>query len=564
MKRSKIVRALDCLDDELISGALNAGRKRAEMKKTFLRWGALAAAFVMLLGCAVMLSRFIVSGTPTAVIALDVNPSLEIEVNEKEKVIAVNALNADALTVIGDMELKGVGLDVAINALIGSMLQNGYISAEQNSILISVDADNAERAALLRTSITEKVSAILVNRNIDPSVLSQLFDRDTEQTEEGASAAVSELADKILAAGLKDAHGNPYTRSDLVSMKINELKLILESKDLNIDGINAQGHAGEGKYIGREAALAAALSKAGLEEADIRELEIELDHCRGIMLYEIEFKSGNKEFDYEINASTGEIIAENIEKDEDDKNDPPPAASIDGSEALAIALKDAGLTQASVANIKCELDDSVWNIDFETSDTEYEYKIDPASGKILHKETEPREQRPVITDPPSTDPVTPPVTDVTTPPQTEKIDRDQALAIALGDAGLTKATVFEIGIELDDGVWSVDFETADTEYDYKIDPADGKILRRESEPKDGDDRDDDEATVPPSPSVTKESALAAALTDAGLTEAQVRELEVEFDDGVWSVEFTSSGIEYEYKIDPSSGAILRKETERED
>lgn len=60
---------------------------------------------------------------------------------------------------------------------------------------------------------------------------------------------------------------------------------------------------------------------------------------------------------------------------------------------------------------------------------------------------------------------------------------------------------------------------------------------------------------------TRDKAIDAALAHAGLTRAQVRELECERDteDGVpvWEVEFEHGRFEYEYDIDMRSGAVLK-------
>ena len=66
---------------------------------------------------------------------MDVNPSIELRINNAEKVIAAEALNEDAEIILEDMKLRGVDVDVATNALIGSMVKNGYLSELSNSIL---------------------------------------------------------------------------------------------------------------------------------------------------------------------------------------------------------------------------------------------------------------------------------------------------------------------------------------------------------------------------------------------------------------------------------------------
>ena len=76
-------------------------------------------------------------------VEMDVNPSIELRVNKAEKVISAEALNKDAEIILEDMKLKGVDVDVATNAIIGSMVKNGYLSELSNSILLTV-----ERAAV--------------------------------------------------------------------------------------------------------------------------------------------------------------------------------------------------------------------------------------------------------------------------------------------------------------------------------------------------------------------------------------------------------------------------------
>ena len=62
------------------------------------------------------------------------------------------------------------------------------------------------------------------------------------------------------------------------------------------------------------------------------------------------------------------------------------------TEALEIALTDAGLTKDQVVDIDIELERSAgsawYEIDFESGRTEYEYKIDARSGEILSGRTD--------------------------------------------------------------------------------------------------------------------------------------------------------------------------------
>lgn len=58
-----------------------------------------------------------------------------------------------------------------------------------------------------------------------------------------------------------------------------------------------------------------ALNHAGLSASDVTFVKAELDYEDGVRVYEIEFWSGRTEYDYEINAESGEIVSYNREMD---------------------------------------------------------------------------------------------------------------------------------------------------------------------------------------------------------------------------------------------------------
>ena len=100
-----------------------------------------------------------------AVIGIDVNPSLELSINSKNKVVSVNTNNEDGKKVLGDMDLKGSNVDVAVNAIFGSMVKMGYINENDNSILISMVEGNYDVDKL-----ASNVYKHLKNENLDSSI----------------------------------------------------------------------------------------------------------------------------------------------------------------------------------------------------------------------------------------------------------------------------------------------------------------------------------------------------------------------------------------------------------
>ena len=68
--------------------------------------------------------------------------------------------------------------------------------------------------------------------------------------------------------------------------------------------------------IGHAKAKSIALNHAGLSENKAYDMEIELDDEDGRLIYEVEFKSGNMEYSYEINAASGAILKHEAELDD--------------------------------------------------------------------------------------------------------------------------------------------------------------------------------------------------------------------------------------------------------
>lgn len=67
--------------------------------------------------------------------------------------------------------------------------------------------------------------------------------------------------------------------------------------------------------ISADEAKAAALKHAGLTEAEVTGMDVDLDRDNGVLKYEIDFHHGGIEYDYDIDAESGNIIS--ADKDAD-------------------------------------------------------------------------------------------------------------------------------------------------------------------------------------------------------------------------------------------------------
>ena len=146
--------------------------------------------------------------------------------------------------------------------------------------------------------------------------------------------------------------------------------------------------------INEEQAKAIALKDAGITETDVTFMQVKTDIENGVSVFDVEFIAGDTEYDYEIDAATGEIRS----KDRDIEASLAEPALPTGDEfskedALDIALEHAGLKESdvTVTELYRETDDGVdmYKVEFLSGGMEYDYEIRVSDGKILESESEP-------------------------------------------------------------------------------------------------------------------------------------------------------------------------------
>ncbi len=153
-----------------------------------------------------------------------------------------------------------------------------------------------------------------------------------------------------------------------------------------------------GKNMDLRRAKEEALNHAGVKEDDVTFTKAKMDYEDGRLVYEIEFYKDGKKYKYEIDAKTNEIIKfdtdlkDNSQKDVKKKESKSNKNGISIEEAKNIALKHANINKSDAVFIKEETDYDdgiyVYEIEYQTEEMEYEFKIDADTGKVMEYESE--------------------------------------------------------------------------------------------------------------------------------------------------------------------------------
>jgi len=152
--------------------------------------------------------------------------------------------------------------------------------------------------------------------------------------------------------------------------------------------------ANKTKKISADKAKKIALGDAKLSEKDVTFVKVELEFEDNRLVYDVEFYSGNVEYDYDIDAVSGAIVS----ADKDIENYVIPtqpsteakASEISVEKAKQIALSHAGVGSARFTKAKIDYENGVkvYEIEFKVGNMEYEYDINVVNGAIVSSSAE--------------------------------------------------------------------------------------------------------------------------------------------------------------------------------
>ena len=515
-------------------------------------------------------------------VSLDVNPSIQLEVNRSEKILTCTGLNDEGREILASMnggaDLEGSKLNVAVNAIVGAIVRAGYLDSLSSAILISVEDSNAARGERLQAQLVAEVDGVLQTAANSAGVLSQYLTVDAglnqQAQQNNISSGKAVLVNQVLALNAS------LDFEKLAALSVEELRDLIK--------IGAPGMP-----IGKtEAARIAEEYAGGLAPDSVApEVDPELDDPTPHYEVELTWGSHINHYEYTVDAFTGAILS-----GEANITGRTPAITADEAfDAAANYFTENHALRGNFLNIKNQYDpeDGCFEVECRCQGWEFDYDVNGQTGEILREKTDYRDTPPTIPDttPDSTVPDTPPKDTTspdttpadtapkdttppdttprdTTPAQPSDIGAEAAKAAALSRAGIADAasvTWIRCQREYDDGrlEYEIEFTVGATEYEITVLAADGTVLKYETEKA---------HTAPSTPSqsgdVGADAAKAAALQHAGLSQSQVTRLKCErdFDDGriEYEVSFRYNGFEYEYKIDASNGSILEHERDWDD
>ena len=583
MKTEVLLRSIGKINDELIADAESeANTKR---KPGWAKLGIMAACLALVL-CTGIAANAIRSNATAGTFTMDVNPSVEYTIAKSGAVKSIRSLNSDAEAALSGIVPGRQSVEAALTRTVAAYEACGYMKNGEATVLISFDS-RLDANAELKASLSAEIQQTLEQTD---AVGTLIF--HSELTENAEVAKIAEefhvslgRADWILTAANKTS----LPTDEVARMSLDELLKFQE-----VSGISSVSVS---KFISLEEAKKIALKDAKLDELaqKIVFTREELNRNHGKPCYILEFYTGTNQYHYQIDAKSGSIIyagkfitlseAKKIALDDAgckdkvsfteetlvsggikspyysfafesdtarwtykidavlgsimdktyDKIVPPAPEFIGLEKAKEIALKDAGLDEATqkIVFTREELSRNsgkpCYILEFYTAKKQYSYKVDAKNGSIMEAY--------------------------------HFILLADAKKIALDDAGVSEKVTFTEETLVAGGIkspyYSFAFESDTARWTYKIDAVLGSIM----------DKTYDKIVSPAPEFIGLEKAKQIALKDAGLDETAQKivftreELSRNSGKPCYILEFYTSKCEYAYKVDAVSGEIIGKKTE---
>lgn len=192
----------------------------------FYRTIALAAGLLLLFlaGNAWNQERF-------ALVSIDVNPGIELQVDGQEHVISVRAVNEDAKKLLEQIDIEHMDVQQASDIIIQKLCQGAYLKkGEENVALISV-----HRGRYMEQEIETRLESQVKNSLEKASLRCQMITQRVKKThneERTAKQYQITLGKAGLIERILGQEGRRYTKGQLASMQVKELFELIQRDNL--------------------------------------------------------------------------------------------------------------------------------------------------------------------------------------------------------------------------------------------------------------------------------------------------------------------------------------------
>ena len=349
--------------------------------KTVMQLAAACVALVLIVG-----GIFYYRGNlmVDSLVDLDVNPGIELLTNQKNRVLEAYATNGDGDKVLSGMDLQNVDLQVALNAIVGSMVQQGYMTKDTKGVLVTVQNKDQKKAETLRKLVVEEMEIALSTEDMNAAVFHQVISSQNNNASAFAKENNISLGKAVFVLNLakKDSSLNA---KELAKMKISEIAKLVADKKIDIRDI-IEYDSDDSLWEN----IADAIEDINEGDDDYIVATIQQGTTQAVQVQPTETQASVQTQAKSQAQTQPQTHAQTKPQTKVQTNaQPQTSGRISADKAKAIAFGHAGVSAGQVRELSVEYDDDgVYEIDFKVGNTEYDYEIGATDGSIRKADVE--------------------------------------------------------------------------------------------------------------------------------------------------------------------------------
>ncbi len=208
-----------------------------QKKKNYIPLSIVLIMSCLIIGFLTFQNQPMIDPSPIAYISLDINPSLEIELDSDYKVIKVNTYNEDAKSIVQESEIQGLDVQEAIQVLLKNQEYTTYL--EEGILEVGIYSPDKTISSKLENMVNQYIGKQLSREQYHCSQVNQ------ETYKNAGSHHMSSGKYRIIEDIL--SYTQDYTIANLNDLSIRELYEILGQYNQQAvpkgcrDRINQQG-----------------------------------------------------------------------------------------------------------------------------------------------------------------------------------------------------------------------------------------------------------------------------------------------------------------------------------
>ncbi|MFP4286903.1 MAG: hypothetical protein ACLFRI_04315 [Candidatus Izemoplasmataceae bacterium] len=167
----------------------------------------------------------------SSTVYIEINPALEIDLNEEDEIIAIRVKNQKAQEILDNLiDYEGQKVDVFIERLIQKAIERGYLSSENPFVMYDISGKNTVITARIEAMLNERVPEI-AQRNLPglAFVHGNAKNLTQEEINNAREHNINVMKYRLIQTILEN--NDTYTFDELKALSIGELRALLSNDE---------------------------------------------------------------------------------------------------------------------------------------------------------------------------------------------------------------------------------------------------------------------------------------------------------------------------------------------